>query len=205
MKNGQGIERKTPEGYQLAGTWQLPLKGGGLVALLSAAAVAFGLTLVLGFTSRVLLRGPVEVTVSVSGGGLLLIPVLLGVFVAFFVLHEAIHGALFLLFGGKPRFGTKMVGRFFPVAFYATSGAPLSRNQYLVVALAPFILLTLAFLLVGMLADGEGAAAVAVLAAGMNAGGSIADLMAAMKIRRGSRDTLYQDTEDGFNWYVPSI
>jgi len=57
--------------------------------------------------------------------------------VAFIILHEAVHGVLFLFLGGKPRFGVKLVGRFFPVAFYTTARAPILRNQYLLVALAP--------------------------------------------------------------------
>ena len=204
MKNDVADGRRIPDDYQLAGRWQLHLKGGALVVLLAFGVVLFGLTIVLGLAVRVLLRGPFEGTVSISGSELLFLPILLGVFIAFFVLHEAIHGALFLVFGGKPRFGAKVIGRFFPVAFYATSGAPLSRNQYLLVALAPFFLLTPAFLLIGLLADAQGTIALAMVAAAMNAGGSAADLMAGGKIWRGSRETLYEDTESGFNLYVPS-
>ncbi|MBE9505842.1 MAG: DUF3267 domain-containing protein [Chloroflexi bacterium] len=123
---------------------------------------------------------------------------------AHIVLHEGVHGALFRVFGGKPRFGVKLAGRFFPVAFYATSGAPVRRNQYLLVMLGPFLLLTPVFLLIGILADAEVVITLAILATAMNAGGSIGDLMMAWRIRRLSRETLFEDTEDGFNWYVPS-
>lgn len=56
------------------------------------------------------------------------------------VLHEIVHGLFMLLFGALPQFGFKAdVG-----VFYATApGAVFSRNRYVIMALAPFILLTL--------------------------------------------------------------
>ncbi len=72
------------------------------------------------------------------------------------MLHEAVHGVLFLVFSGKPRFGFKLVGRFFPVAFYTTARAPILRNQYLLVILAPFLTLTPIFLVIGILSNVEG-------------------------------------------------
>jgi len=90
------------------------------------------------------------------------------------------------------------------VAFYTTSGAPISRNQYLQVILAPFLTLTPVFLAIGILANTEGIVALAIMAMAMNVSGSIGDLMMAWKIRRHGNQTLFEDTADGFNWYVPS-
>ncbi len=201
MKNDTGHGQSIPDNYQLAGRWLLSLKGWPLVVLLVIGAAIFGLTIVLGLTIRGLLRGYLEGPANL---GEFFIPLVLGVFVAHIVLHEGVHGALFRVFGGKPRFGVKLAGRFFPVAFYATSGAPVLRNQYLLVMLAPFLLLTPAFLLTGILANADIAITLAILATAMNASGSVGDLFMAWKIRRHSRETLYEDTENGFNWYVPS-
>jgi len=201
MKNDMGLSQRIPHNYEFAGHWQLKLKGRTLVALLASGSIVFGLTIILGLTIRGLLRGYLEGPANL---GEFFFPIVLGVFVAFIMLHEAVHGVLFLVFGGKPRFGVKLVGRFFPVAFYTTSRAPVSRNQYLLVALAPFLTLTPVFLAIGILANAEGIVVLAILAMAMNVSGSIGDLMMAWKIRRHGRETLYKDTSDGFNWYVPS-
>jgi len=203
VKNDMGLSQRIPHNYELAGRWKLNLKGWSLVWLLAGSAILFGLTIILGLTIRGLLRGYLEGQFSL-GGGFFPLLIVLGVIVAYIILHEAVHGVLFLVFGGRPRFGVKLVGRFFPVAFSATSRAPLLRNQYLLVILAPFLTLTPAFLVIGILANAEGIVTLAIMAMAMNASGSIGDLLMAWKIRRHGRKTLYEDTKDGFNWYVPS-
>jgi len=195
------VDHEAPPKYEFAGHWQLKLKGRTLIILLASAVIVFGLTFILGLTIRGLLRGYLEGQVNVGGFFFLIV---LGVIVAVIILHEAVHGVLFLVLGGKPRFGVKLVGRLFPVAFYATSSAPLLRNQYLLVILAPFLTLTLVFLAIGILANAEGIAALAIMAMAINTSGSIGDLMTAWKLRLHGRKTLYEDTENGFNWYVPS-
>ena len=201
MTNDMGLSQRIPHNYEFAGHWQLKLKGRTLVALLASGSIVFGLTIILGLTIRGLLRGYLEGPANL---GEFFFPIVLGVFVAFIMLHEAVHGVLFLVFGGKPRFGVKLVGRFFPVAFYTTARAPILRNQYLLVILAPFLTLTPIFLVIGILSNVEGIVAMAIIAMAMNVSGSIGDLMMAWKIRRHGRKTLYKDTADGFNWYVTS-
>ena len=199
MKNDMGVSQRIPPNYELAGHWRINLKGRALVVLTVSAVLVFGLTMILGLTIRALLRGYLEWQVDI-----LFFPIVLGLFVVLIIVHEAVHGVLFLVLGGKPRFGVKVVGRFFPVALYATSRAPVSRNQYLLISLAPFLTLTLVFLVISILANADGIAALAIVAMAINVSGSIGDLMAAWKIRRHGRSVLFEDTENGFNWYVPS-
>lgn len=199
MKNDMGLSQRIPPKYELAGHWHINLKGRALVVTSISAVLVFGLTMILGFIIRGSLRGHFEWQFD-----LLLFPIVLGVFVALIILHEAVHGVLFLVLGGKPRFGVKLVGRFFPVALYATSRKPFFRNQYLLISLAPFFTLTLVFLVTSILANADGIAALAVVAMAINASGSIGDLLAAWRIRRHGRSVLFEDTEDGFNWYVSS-
>ena len=201
-KGATGGGNEAPPKYEFAGRWKINLKGWSLVTMVAGGILVFGLSFVLGIIIRDLLRGVYEG--QISFGGLISLPIILGVIVATIILHEAIHGVLFLVLGGKPRFGVKLVGRFFPVACYATSTVPILRNQYLLVCLGPFLTLTLVFLVIGILATTDNSAALALMAMAMNAGGSIGDLMMAWKIRRHGRKTLCEDTEDGFNWYVPS-
>lgn len=58
-------------------------------------------------------------------------------------LHELAHGAAFAFWGGKPYYGTKL-----PMALYCSAKDQLfPRNSYLVVGLAPLVVITLAGLL----------------------------------------------------------
>ena len=72
-----------------------------------------------------------------------------------------------------------------------------------VFGLAPFLVLTPLFLLIGILASNDGIAVMALMAMAMNVGGSIGDLMVARKVRQLGGGTLFEDTADGFNWYRP--
>ena len=194
------VDHEAPPNYEFAGQWKLKLKGPTLIVLTGIVAIIFVLTIMLGFTVRGLLRGYLEGSVNIDGFFFL---ILLGVFVVQIILHEGIHGALFQCFGGKPRYGVKLVGKIFPVAFYATSKTPILRNQYLQVCLAPFLMLTPVFLLIGILANADLIVALAIMAAAMNASGSIGDIMMFWKIRQQGRQTMFKDEADGFNWYLP--
>ena len=196
-----GVGHKTPPDYELAGHWQINLKGWALVVLAAGAVIVFGLTIILGLVARGILQGSTDFHVSVG----LAFPIFLAIIAAFVILHEGIHGLVFLIFGGKPRFGVKLIGRFFPVAFYASAtGHILSRNHYLLVGLAPFLVLTPIFLLTGILVRDDGGALIALTAMAMNAAGSTGDLIVARKVRQLGGGTLFEDTADGFNWYRPS-
>jgi hypothetical protein len=202
VKNDMGLRQRILLKYELAGRWQINVKGWTLVTMVAGGIVVFGLSFVLGIIIRDLLRGVYEGQFSV--GGLISFPIILGVIVAAIILHEAIHGVLFLVLGGKPRFGMKLIGRFFPAA-YATSTVPILRNQYLLVCLGPFLMLTLIFMLSSILATNDNIAGMALMAMALNVSGSIGDLMVAYKVRRYGRWTLFEDTQDGFIWYIPSI
>jgi hypothetical protein len=201
MKIDMELKQRIPTEYELAGRWQLNARGLAPVFIVAGGILLFGLSFGLGIIIRGLLRGVYEGQFSV--GGLISFPIILGTIVAAIVLHEAVHGVLFLVQGAKPRFGMKLVGRFIPVA-YTTSTVPIRRNQYLLVCLGPFLMITLIFLFIGILATGDNFAALALMAMALNVSGSIGDIIAANKVRRYDRLTLFQDTEDGFKWYVPS-
>jgi len=184
-----------------AGQWQLrDLKGPALAAVQVGAVLVFGMAFALGGVLRGVLRGTSELNVSVDS----LTPVL--VFLAaiplILVLHEAIHTALFRLYGGTTRFGVKLIGRILPVA-YATSTLRMPRNRYLVVCLGPFVLLTAILLPIGVLAHSDNAATLALLLMALNAGGAVGDFVQARQLLRYDRSVLFHDTEDGFLWRRP--
>src|SRR5262245_27011910 len=103
--------------------------------------------------------------VAVLGSILLSIPVTL-------VLHEAVHGLAFLAFGGRPRFGAG-VRAGMPYLYAGCPGRRFSLDRFLVVGLAPLVVLDLAGL--ALMLPGWSAAFGASLVA-VNTGGAIGDL-----------------------------
>jgi len=168
--------------------------------MLAGGFCIFGVALILGVGARGILRGEGEFHISVF----LAFPIFVGIIAATVILHEAVHGLMFLVLGGKPRFGVKLIGGFFPVVYASATGSLLSRNHYLLVGLAPVLALTPLFLLTGMLVRDDGIAIIALTTMAMNIASSIGDLMVAWKIRQHGSRTLFEDTADGFNWYRPS-
>ena len=200
-KRATGVSHKTPPEYELAGHWHFAALGRwALVAILAGGTCIFGLALILGIVARGLLQGSVDFHVS----SFLVFLIFVGIIVAIMILHEAIHGLVFLFLGGKPRFGAKLIGGFFPAVYASATGPFLSRNHYLLVGLAPFLVLTPIFLLTGILIHDDGGALIAMTAMAMNVAGSTGDLIVARKVRLLGGGTLFEDTADGFNWYHPS-
>jgi hypothetical protein len=121
---------------------------------------------------------------------------LLAVMALAIVLHELAHGLFFWLFARhRPEFG---IGPGY--AFAAMPDWYYPRGQYLVIALAPLVLLTLVgltasvfapqpwlnWLLVGML---------------INSGGAIGDMYIGWRVAREERSVLIKDSGDGFQLY----
>jgi hypothetical protein len=199
MKDNVEHGKETQAQYKLAGQWQINMKASAQVAITAGAVLLIGLSFILGTAIRGLLRSSWEE--QFSFGGLIFFPIILGVILAVMILHEAVHGLVFLVAGAKPRFGVKLIGKFFPVA-YASSKSCITRNQYLLVILAPFFIITLVFLVTAILANTGDVVVLALAVMAMNVGGSLGDLIMAWKIRQHDGKTLFEDTEDGFTWYV---
>jgi hypothetical protein len=58
-------------------------------------------------------------------------------------LHQVIHLGLSRLFGGSPRIDLDVIQMVFPVMYCRTNGQHFSRNQFLIYALAPLLVLSL--------------------------------------------------------------
>lgn len=90
---------------------------------------------------------------------------------AIIVPHEWVHGLAIRYYGGKPRYGVGLAHFVLPYA-YATTDHRFERNQFVVVALAPLVVLTLVGVAL-MAAFGWGWLVVPLAA---NAGGAVGDL-----------------------------
>src|SRR6266571_7649832 len=112
-------------------------------------------------------------------------------------LHEGLHALAFLFWGGKPYFGAKL-----PVALYCGAKNQLfRRNQYLVVGLAPLVVISLAAIIFTLFSPGL--AAYTLLGSVGNFSGAAGDVWVAKRLLRQPADVLAEDTEAGYRvWEI---
>ncbi|WP_178917747.1 DUF3267 domain-containing protein [Natronomonas gomsonensis] len=110
--------------------------------------------------------------------------------------HELVHGLAMRLYGGRPRYGLGLSYFVFPYA-YATAEDRFTRNQFLVITLAPLVVLTL----VGtplMVALELPWLAVPLAA---NAGGAVGDVWMALTMLSYPSTVTVLDTRTGLSVY----
>lgn len=168
------------------------------LARLSLALQLGGLALfvVLTFVTLYWQDGRLALTVSFWGVILWIVLNIVGYF-AILPVHEAIHGLAFAFWGGRPSFGAKL-----PLALYCGAREQLfRRNHYLVVGLAPLVIITLAGILFTLLRPSL--ASYTLLATSGNISGACGDLMVAARLLRQSPDVLIEDTDAGYTaWEI---
>ena len=115
------------------------------------------------------------------------------------ILHELVHGFFFWIYShSRPRFGFR--GGY---AYAAAPGWFFPRNQYLVIALAPLVLLSIVgMVLVAIVPVGAIYAILFGLVA--NAAGAVGDMWIAFKVVRERRKIVVEDLGDGMNFYALS-
>jgi Putative zincin peptidase len=112
-------------------------------------------------------------------------------------LHELLHGTAFAFWGGKPHFGAKL-----PLALYCGAKNQLfHRNQYLVVGLAPLVIITLIGIIFTLLSPGL--ASYTIFATVGNFSGAAGDVLGTKKLLQQPKSVLVEDTETGFKvWEI---
>ena len=112
-------------------------------------------------------------------------------------LHEAVHGLIFLLWGGRPHYGMKL-----PFALYCGAKDQLfQRNYYLVVGLAPLVVLTLAAIVLTLVAPGL--ASYVLLGTVGNFSGAAGDVWVAWRLWQQPPHILIEDTQSGYTaWEI---
>jgi uncharacterized membrane protein HdeD (DUF308 family) len=112
-------------------------------------------------------------------------------------LHEGIHALAFIFWGGKPYFGAKL-----PVALYCGAKNQLfRRNQYLVVGLAPLVVISLAAIVITFL--NPVMASYTLFATIGNFSGAAGDVWSVMRLLRQPGNVLVEDTETGYRaWEI---
>jgi hypothetical protein len=115
------------------------------------------------------------------------------------LIHELVHGVFYWRFTGKcPTLGIQGLG----VYVAAPTGVYLPRNQYLVVGIAPLVLLTLVGLLLVIVVPVV-VVPILILFVAFNAAGSAGDLLITARLLSYSPDTLMQDDGSGAIVYGP--
>jgi hypothetical protein len=116
------------------------------------------------------------------------------------VVHEALHAAAFAFWGGRPYFGLKL-----PYALYCGAKNQLfGRNQYLVVGLAPLVVISLAGIIFTLLSPAL--ASYTIFATVGNVSGAAGDVWVAARLLRQPETTLVEDTETGYRvWEISQL
>ncbi|MAS36797.1 MAG: hypothetical protein CL610_22520 [Anaerolineaceae bacterium] len=141
------------------------------------------------------LRGPISTAFSES---LHWLPAVMVVLVVTFGGHELIHGLAIRWAGHRPRFGMNLSKG----VFYATADSALfPRNHFVIIALAPLVVLTLIGMgLMVFVPDSIGYYVGLVVV--LNAGGAIGDLWMTAVVLRYPPDALVRDEADRIRIYT---
>lgn len=137
-------------------------------------------------------------TNGISGLGSVAISIL--VYFGTLIIHEIIHGISFILFGGKPSYGTGFIG-ILPYFYTTTKNHRFTLRQMYVIGLSPFVLLSCIGLIGAyLLPQYTNYWAVAFIS---NFSGSVGDLWLMMQIARfhGFSDVKVEDLKNGIAVY----
>lgn len=192
MKIDAGKLRKVDEIELLAPQQMQPL------AQLSLVMLGIGLVIFVALNLGAYAWHYHAVIASLSTPGVLLWLILnILAYIVILPVHEAIHGLAFLLWGGKPYFGAKL-----PFALYCGAKQQLyRRNQYLVVGLAPLVVITLAAVVLTLAAPGL--ASYILFGTVGNFSGAAGDVWVARRLWKQPPHILVEDTQSGYTaWKI---
>ena len=124
--------------------------------------------------------------------GTILISVAL--FIGTFVLHELIHGVFMSKYGGKPSCGAGIAHYILPY-FYATTKTIFTRNQFIVIAIAPLVVISL--VVIGIMAAFSSISHWMIIPFVINGSGAVGDLWVTRNILRCPKHVLVEDRKNG--------
>jgi len=154
--------------------------------------------LVSGYLALGIAFGTHEVTIIFDLVG---IAATVAIVVVSIVAHEGVHGLAALAFGGRPTFGAGMSQKVMPYFYCTAPGHRFTVAQYVMVALAPTVVVTGALML-GLLSI---VGWWFVLAFALHLSGCIGDWLIVYRAVHSPRGSLIEDTRDGFIMYHPSL
>jgi len=120
--------------------------------------------------------------------------IVIALFIGTLVLHELIHGVFISIYGGKPYYGVGNAFFIFPY-FYTTTKTIFLRNQFIVILIAPLILISL--VAIGLMVAFPSFAHWIFLPFLINALGAVGDLWMTRNLLRYPEHVLLEDRETG--------
>ena len=118
------------------------------------------------------------------------------------VLHELTHGLTMQMFGSSPKYGIIWKG----LMLYATSpGYAYRRNNYVVIALAPFVFISVMVILGMWILQGTAWVALLAICGVVNASGAVGDMWITMIVLRYAATAYVMDERDGIGVFLPKV
>lgn len=185
-----------PDGYQEVLYWRITGEPGRVIAL-----NIVGILLFIGFGSlfSTLAIRVGKLPASFDFGLVELVMIIVGILLALIV-HELTHGMVMQMFGAKPRYGALWK----QMMFYATApGFSFTRNNYIVIALAPLIFISILVVLGMWLLQGTLWVALLGICGIMNASGAVGDMWITMLVLRYPVTAYIMDERDGVRVFLP--
>lgn len=142
------------------------------------------------------IRGPYQVTQQLPD-----VVFWIGI-IGVFILHELIHGIAIRWVGHTPRYGAKWAGPVPYVLFATADGAYFRPGEFIVIALAPVVMITLVGMVLMILLPDYMTWFIAV-AVVLNGGGAIGDLWMTVVTLRHPPTSLIRDEEDSITIFAP--
>ena len=189
------ISGTLPGNYQEALNWKVTEKRSRVITVNIAGLclfVVFGLI----FSGLAASLGKLhEFRIGLRELGSVLIAIVLIV-----ILHELVHGLFMRIFGARPKYGVLWKG----LMFYATSPEyAYQRNNYVLIALAPFIFISILVILGMWLLQGTLWVALLGVCGIVNASGAVGDMWITMIILRFAATAYVIDERDGVRVFLP--
>ncbi|MHC3438391.1 DUF3267 domain-containing protein [Natrialbaceae archaeon A-gly3] len=138
---------------------------------------------------------PVTITVGSPLEVLLGVAVIVGLLVVVVVPHELLHGVFMARYGGDPEYGIGVRGLLMPSAYARTRGSIYTRNQMLIVTLAPLVVITGGGFALAVITGRP----LLVVPAAANAAGSVGDLWIATRVWRYPRSVRVAEPPAGYD------
>lgn len=190
------VSGSLPDGYQEVLAWQVTGKPARMLSIQIVAAISLVIFGFVFFRLAVTLgKLPTQMTFGLGEIGTVLLGVLLAM-----GLHELTHGLVMQMYGAKPKYGILWRG----MMLYATSpGYAYPRNNYIVIALAPFVFIS-TFVIVGMwLLPGTLWVPLFAICGVFNASGAIGDMWMTSIVLRYPATAYVMDERDGLRLFLP--
>lgn len=135
-------------------------------------------------------------------GAALILGILLTIVLTFalMVVHEGIHGLVMKRYGATPSYGAMMIGNVVPVFYCTAPGAMFTRRQFVGIALAPALVVTIGSAVVIAFVPHGGWV---VFPAAMHLAGCIGDFGMTGIVARQPPGTMVEDLKTGMRFHRP--